>query len=134
MGLRSFDAPRSRRAPTIVEGTSRDGTHVSRDLVGLTLIVAVKTMCDGCRDFIHSELREFADVPVFIISAEADVNGEWEGAMNDVIIAPRTMDALEIRWPPFYVLVDPLRQCVVTEGVVFGPSQVAEEIAVHLSR
>jgi hypothetical protein len=40
---------------------------------------------------------------------------------------------LGIRWPPFYVLIDPAVQRVITEGVVFAPSQVAAEIAPYLA-
>jgi hypothetical protein len=37
--------------------------------------------------------------------------------------------ALDIRWPPFYVLIDPASRRVVTEGVVFDAAQVARETA-----
>jgi hypothetical protein len=102
-------------------------------LVGLTLIVAVKQNCDGCRDFIFSELHELSSVPVLILSATGDDNDEWTNARQHVIVAPQMLQELDIRWPPFYVLVDPEQRLVVTEGVVFGPAQVAKEIASYLS-
>jgi hypothetical protein len=102
-------------------------------LVGLTLVVAIKQSCDGCRDFIFSELSELSDVPVLILSATGDDNGEWGDSLQQVIIAPQLLSDLDVRWPPFYVLIDPEQRLVVTEGVVFGPAQVAREIGSFLS-
>jgi hypothetical protein len=48
------------------------------------------------------------------------------------VVAPDVLKELEIRWPPFYVLVDPQERRVITEGVVFAPAQVASEIASFL--
>jgi hypothetical protein len=101
-------------------------------LDGLTLIVAVKQSCDGCIDFIFSELNELSDVAVLILSATGDVNGEWSDSRQQVIVAPQLLQELDIRWPPFYVLVNPEQRLVVTEGVVFAPAQVAKEIAPYL--
>jgi hypothetical protein len=129
----SFDAPRVRPAPDTVTGTSLDGAPISKTLVGLTLIVAIKQSCDGCRDFILSDLNELSDVPVLILSATGDNNGEWGDSLQQVIVAPQMLKELDVRWPPFYVLIDPEQRLVVTEGVVFGPAQVAREIASFLS-
>src|SRR5580692_9367791 len=85
----SFDAPRVRPAPDTITGTSLGGTPISRPLVGLTLIVAVKQSCDGCRDFIFSGLNELTDVPVVILSATGDDNGEWSDARQEVLVAPQ---------------------------------------------
>jgi hypothetical protein len=93
----------------------------------MTLVVAVKPDCDGCRDFLRGDLREFPDVDVVIVSAFS--SDGWMDAANEVLIAPELMKELDIRSAPFYVLIDPLSLRVVTEGVVFGPSQVAAEIA-----
>lgn len=92
-----------------------------------TLVVAVKPDCDGCRDFLHGDLRALSDVDVVLVSAVS--SEEWLDAANDVLIAPEVMKELDIRSAPFYVLIDPSTLRVVTEGVVFGPSQVAAEIA-----
>jgi hypothetical protein len=128
----SFDAPRVRPAPDTITGTSLDGAKISRTLVGLTLVVAVKQSCDGCRDFIFSQLNELSDVSVLILSATGDDNGEWSDSRQQVIVAPLVLEELDIRWPPFYVLIDPEQRLVVTEGVVFAPAQVAREIASYL--
>jgi hypothetical protein len=124
---RSFDAPRERPAPRVVIGTSPGGEERRIELRRMTLVVAVKPDCDGCRDFLRGDLRELSDVDVVIVSAVS--SEEWVDASNDVLVAPELMKELDIRSAPFYVLIDPSSLLVVTEGVVFGPSQVASEIA-----
>ena len=116
----------------MLEGRSLNGDVVVHEIRELTLIVAVKLACDGCRDFVLSDLTKFFDLPVVIVSATDDPLGEWAGS-SSVLVAPGVLQALEIRWPPLYALVDE-RGDVVTEGVVFGPSQVAAEIAPYLTR
>jgi hypothetical protein len=96
----------------------------------MTLIVAVKPNCDGCRDFVDGELSELDDIEVVIVSATAD--DEWRNARQEVIVSPETLTALDVRSAPFYVLIDVARQRVATEGVVFTPAQVAAEIASFL--
>jgi hypothetical protein len=129
----SFDRPRPRPAPSSVTGHTLNGDDVMKTLDVLTLIVAIKQSCDGCLDFVTSPLEELNHVAVLIVSATDDLNGEWADAQHDVVVSPELLVALGIRWPPFYVLVDPETQRVVTEGVVFAPAQVAEEIAAYLA-
>lgn len=130
--MRSFDAPRQRSAPVSFTGTSLDGETVTVIFEGLTLLVAVKPSCDGCRDFVQSALHELDRVSVVVVSAVFDDHGEWVGAVRPVIVAPDVLEVLDVKWPPFYVLIDPGPARVVTEGVVFGPAQVAREIAPFL--
>jgi hypothetical protein len=80
-----------------------------------------------------SDLNELSDVPVLILSNTGDDNGEWSDSLQQVIVAPQMLKELDIHWPPFYVLIDPEQRLVVTEGVVFGPAQVAREIGSFLS-
>ena len=128
----SFNQPRPRPAPSSFTGSSVSGDPVSWQFEGLTLVVAIKPSCDGCRDFVFSPLDELRHVAIVVISASSEVNGEWRGAARPIVVAPELVAALDIRWPPCYVLVDPEAGRVVTEGVVLGPSQVALEIAPHL--
>jgi hypothetical protein len=93
----------------------------------MTLVVAVKPDCDGCRDFLRGDLKELSNLDVVVISAVS--SDEWVDVANDVLIAPELLKELDIRSAPFYLLIDPSSARVVTEGVVFGPSQVAAEIA-----
>lgn len=125
--FRSFDPPRERPAPRVLVGISPGGEERRIELHRMTLVVAVKPDCDGCRDFLRGDLQEFPDVDVVIVSAFS--SDGWMDAANEVLIAPELMKELDIRSAPFYVLIDPLSLRVVTEGVVFGPSQVAAEIA-----
>ena len=131
--MSSFDRPRPRPAPRVVTGRTLDGDDVKKTLDSVTLIVAIKQSCDGCLDFVRSPLDELSHVAVLIVSATTDMNGEWVDAKHDIVVAPELLVELGIRWPPFYVLVDPGNGRVVTEGVVFAPSQVAEEIAPYVA-
>lgn len=131
-GARSFDGPREREAPDVLEGRWLSGEEAIVHLSEPTLIVAIKTSCDGCRLFVESDLSELAATAVVVVSATADDTSEWANARQRVLVAPAVLDALEIRWPPFYVLVDPRNRRVLSEGVVFGPGQVAAEIERYL--
>lgn len=129
---RSFDPARMRPVPRAVSGRGLSGDLVEVALASPTLIVAVKTGCDGCRPFVLEELEELADVAVLVVSATDDPAGEWRAARRAVVVAPDLLEALDVRWPPFFVLVDPVASRVLVEGVVFAPAQVAAEIAPHL--
>jgi hypothetical protein len=128
----SFDTPRERAAPRELSGLTLQGKEWRRVLEGLTLVVAVKPQCDGCRDFIDGDLDELDDVDVVIVSATFD--DEWHGARQRVVVSPGTLSQLDIRSAPFYVLIDATRQLVVSEGIVFGTAQVADEISPFLAR
>ncbi|MFI5034790.1 MAG: hypothetical protein ACHQFZ_01115 [Acidimicrobiales bacterium] len=132
VGPGSFDHPRERPAPSRATGRTLGGAPVELAFDRLTLVVAVKASCDGCRDFVHGPLEELAGVRVVVVSANDDGAPEWARAVREVLVAPELLAALDVRWPPFYVLVDPAGPRVVTEGVVFSPAQVAAEIARHL--
>ena len=97
-----------------------------------TLIIAVKSNCDGCRALVESSLNELAIVEVIVVSADDIGYDEWI-IQQPIFIAPDVLTAFDIRWPPFYVVVDPLSASVVVEGVVFGPEQIAAEIAPFLN-
>ena len=131
--MRSFDAPQRRRAPTSFSALTLRGGAVSHTFVGKTLIVAIKTMCDGCRDFVNAPLDELEGVSVLIVSATNDESGEWTTARHEILVAPELLVELGVRWPPFYVVIDATAGEVITEGVVFGPSQVAQEIAPYVA-
>ena len=128
----SFDAPRERAAPRELSGSTLDGREWRRVLEGLTLVVAVKPQCDGCRDFIEGDLDDLDNVDVVIVCAVFD--DEWRGARQHVVVSPETLSELDIRSAPFYVLIDATRQRVVSEGIVFAPAQVADEISPFLPR
>jgi hypothetical protein len=125
---RSFDRPRERAAPSSLRGHWSGGDEAVVELSEVTLVVAIKSRCDGCRDFINADLDEL-NVPVLVISAKDDESAEWRDARQPILVSPDAFALLDLRSAPFYVLVDPIGGRVVTEGVLFGASQVAEEIA-----
>jgi hypothetical protein len=129
---RSFDAPRERVTPRKFIGFTPAHEERRVDIRTMTLVVTVKPDCDGCREFVHGDLDVLSGVEVVIVSATW--SDEWVDATNEVLISPAFMKALDIRSAPFYVLIDPSIRRVVIEGVVFGPSQVAAEIASALQR
>jgi hypothetical protein len=131
VNARSFDRPRERAAPHSLPGHWCDGDETVVDLTELTLVVAIKSHCDGCREFLNADLGEL-HVPVLIVSAEEDDTTEWRDARHSVLVSPEAFRLLDVRSAPFYVLVDPLAGRVVSEGVLFGSSQVAKEIAPYL--
>ncbi|HEY5438038.1 MAG TPA: hypothetical protein VIJ99_03980 [Acidimicrobiales bacterium] len=132
LNVHSFDPPRERSAPDSLSGYWSNGTDAVMALTRLTLLVAIKPNCDGCRAFLDAPLHEFEGVDVVFVAALDD--DEWAGSSRRVLIAPDALDRLDVRWPPFYVLIDPLAHAVIREGVVFGPSQVAAEIAQFITR
>lgn len=134
-GLRvhSFDEPRPRRAPTSFRAYDAEGHALTRRLERMTLVVALKSSCDGCREFVASDLEGLEELDLVFIVATIEESREWRGARRPVVTSSELWDALEVRSAPFYVLVDPARERVVSEGVVFASSQVAAEIARFLA-
>jgi hypothetical protein len=97
----------------------------------LTLVVAIKSHCDGCQEFINADLSDLR-VPVLVISADDGISSEWRGAGQPVFVSSEAFRLLDVRWPPFYVLIDPMARRVLSEGVLFGVQQVAKEIGPYL--
>lgn len=127
----SFDAPRQRAAPTVLVGEGPAGEKRRVEVTRPTLVVAVKPNCDGCRDFIGSDLSALAALELVLVARARD--DEWADARREVWTAPDLMDALLMTSPPFYVLIDPTSRGVVAEGVVFDVEQVASEISAYLT-
>ena len=128
---RSFDRTRERAAPAALKGHWSDGVDVAVALSEVTLVVAIKSHCDGCREFIDADPVDLR-VPVLVVSADEEESSEWREARQPVFVSPEAFELLDVRSPPFYVLVDPNARRVLCEGVLFGPAQVAAEIAPYL--
>jgi len=116
----------------VLRGVSLSGESQTVEFSRLTLVAAVKPHCDGCHDFIFGDLSEFAEVDVVIVSASASDDGEWDDVAQPILVSSEAMEELNIRAAPHYVLVDPRISRVVAEGVIFSPTQVANEIASFL--
>ena len=76
--------------------------------MALTLVVAVKPDCDGCRDFVEGNLDDLSNVDVIVVTAAAPRRvarrtSRGSGLSGDV-------EELQIRSAPFYVLIDASRQ------------------------
>ncbi len=129
---RSFDAPRRRPAPRVLEGRSVAGAERSHALEGVTVVAVVKPNCDGCREFVWSDLAAFGDIEVVVVATEAE--DDWRQAPREVLIAPDLFEILDVRGAPWYVLIDPATSRVLTEGALLSAAQVAEEIGSYLAR
>ncbi len=130
--MRSFDATRDRRAPRSYRGVTLTGEEVQGEFDSPTLVVAVKENCLGCQCVFESPLGAFGAVTTMIVAARTSSEPFWHTSSHRVIVSELLLEELDIRWPPFYVLIDPSNEKVLSEGVVFAPEQVREEIAPYL--
>ncbi len=127
----SIDRPRERAAPGTLIGHWSGGVDVTINLTEVTLVVAIKSHCDGCLEFINADVDQLG-APVIVVSADEDDASEWRDARQPVLVSSDALRALDVKWPPLYVLIDPVAGTVLTEGVLFGVEQVASEIAPFL--
>lgn len=123
----SFDPVRARVVPTRV--LDADG-RVRAQIAATTLVAVVKPGCDGCRSFTHGDLGALDATPVLVVSATE--GPEWADAARPVLVSPSWVSASGVSGAPHYVLVDAGGR-VLTEGVLFSPDQVRDEVAGHLA-
>ena len=115
MTLRSIDRPRRRPAPTSVLLDSGEVLHLTPG----TVVVAVKSQCDGCRHFLDGPVVAGWRVLPVAVDAES-------GAHDHVVTSAALVAALDIRSAPFFVAVDGSPLEVVSEGVPFDLAHLAE--------
>lgn len=132
MIVRSIDPPRERPAPRHYRGLSLSGELVQGEFVRRTLVLAIKEDCRGCRSVLEAPAGAFGDVAVLVVAARPSTEPWWGTCPHPLVVSELLLEQLDVRWPPFYVLVDPTTASVIAEGVVFGPEQVREEIAAHV--
>ena len=130
--MRSIDSPRERAAPPRYRGVDLGGESVEGHFVDRTLVVAIKEDCLGCRSVLESPTDAFGDVTTLLVAARSSREPWWTTTRHRVIISEELLAELDVRFPPFYVLIDAVHGRVLTEGVVFGPEQVREELAAFL--
>lgn len=94
----------------------------SGDLLTLTagtVIVAVKSHCDGCRSYL--DRPTVAGWNVVPIALDAEI-----AEANDVVVSSALLAALDIRSAPFFVALDGAPLEVVNEGVPFDLAHLRE--------
>ena len=129
---RSFDPPRARPVPAIWELRDSHGRERTLPIERTTLLIAVKANCDGCRSFYIENHAWANDLEVVVAATSIDGVDEFLGGAREVVAAASLLAALDVKWPPFYVLVGADPPHVITEGVAYAPDQVSEEIAPFL--
>ena len=123
-----FDPVRHRSVPDSLF----DEWEVSRSRP--LLVVAVKANCDGCFGFYAGDTSSLEALGVEFVVATATSPSEHEFVGHrPVHFAPQVLADLDVRWPPFYVLLSAEPRRVLAEGLAFGPEQVAQEIAATVS-
>jgi len=127
--VRSFDDRGERPVARAYEGRLRSGALTQRTFATRTLVLAVKGNCDGCAALLRTPLEAFGGVPVLVIAATELDEPAWRDSSLDVLVSPSLFAALDIRWPPFWALVDGERGCVLREGVPFGAEQIVADVA-----
>jgi hypothetical protein len=108
------------------------GEMVQGEFASPTLILAVKQDCLGCQSVFEAPAGAFGDVSTMIVAARASIEPYWRTTQHRVLVSELLLQELDVRWPPFYVLIDPSSETVISEGVVFAAEQVREEIAPYL--
>ena len=132
MIVKSIDAARGRPAPRHFRGRRLNGELVQGEFERLTLILVIKEDCLGCRSVLEAPADAFGEVATMIVAARASREAGWESTPHRLLISELLLQELEVLYPPFYVLIDPAQQEIVTEGVIFDSQQVREEIAPFL--
>ncbi|MBW4030544.1 MAG: hypothetical protein HIU57_07700 [Acidobacteria bacterium] len=129
---RSIDAPRERSAPRRYRGRGPTGESIEGEFIGVTLVVAIKDDCLGCRSALEAPTDAFGDVATLFVAARPSTEPWWVATRHLLIVSEELLRDLDVRFPPFYVLIDAARERVLSEGVVFGPEQVRDEVASYL--
>lgn len=93
-----------------------------------TVVVAIKTNCDGCRSFYSGSLDALQAWPTLLIARDDDEVQQFANARHPVYVASELWEALDVRWPPLYVLLGAQPGRILCEGVAFSPEQVAREL------
>lgn len=125
---------RPRPVPSPWSLSDRDGVAHPYEVRRPTLLVAVKTDCDGCRPFYGATPAALEGLDIVVVTRDDPAHRDFSGGAREVFGAPGLLDELEVRWPPFYVLVAPDPPRVVVEGVAFAPEQVVAEMASRFAR
>lgn len=130
--MRSIDAPRERPVAREYRGMRLGGELVRGEFDRLTLVLAIKEGCLACDEVLAAPVDAFGAVATLLVAARPSTSPQWRATSHPLVISELLLDQLDVRWPPFYVLISPEGPRVLTEGVLMGPAQVAQEIAPFL--
>lgn len=122
----SFDPVRERVAPSEYRGVGAAG-EISGVIDGPTIVLAVKPGCYGCQAILDSAPHDFPGLAAIVATREE--LGTWSTSAHEVVYSPSLLDALAVRWAPFYVVVDTPGRTVVAEGLVYDLDQLRTDIA-----
>ncbi|HQU00398.1 MAG TPA: hypothetical protein PLG60_07820 [Acidimicrobiales bacterium] len=124
--MRSIDPPRRRSAPRSIVGHDAQGQPVELHFNSITLLLVVKANCVACDELLAAGPSFFDGFDVHYLVADEGASRHFSG--RDVVVARAALEALEVHWPPAYLVIDPVAGLVIGEGVVFDAAQVREEI------
>jgi hypothetical protein len=123
----------ARTVRTTLAGEDLDGRPARVSLDVPTLVVVLSTSCDGCRDLaelvrsgapsvgVLGVLRAPPEgLPDDEVAAFCGTRGRW-------LLGDDPFDALEVRFAPYFCLLD-AKGAVVVEGVAFGRSHVEAHV------
>lgn len=113
-----------RPAPSALIARTPTGDEVTIELAPRDVVVAVKAHCDGCSSFLNGDLSVLSSRRVIMVAREL----LDEDTVHGYLVCPEGLDALDVCWAPHYVVLDGDPLCVVGEGPVFSPAQVASEL------
>lgn len=125
--MKSIDPPRRRSAPAKISGHDTRGNIVEFAFVATSLVLVVKANCGACEELLAAGPEVFGGFDVAYVAADDSVPAHDFG--REILVSSSGLAALDVRWPPAYLVVDPVVGEVIGEGVVFDAAQVRSEIA-----
>ena len=132
--MHSFDAPRARQVPTSFGGITPDGEPVSDTFAPHHLIIAVKESCDGCAELLEASYGAYDKLGIEILFLAGAHSNEtaWLDSSHKRLVSPELLTTLDVRWPPFWMLIDGANGTVIAEGVPFGVAHLINEVRAFL--
>jgi hypothetical protein len=122
-----------RQVRTTFEGVDPAGARTSVQIAGPTVVLALSTTCDGCRELaevVADGIEGFDVVGLLRSPSEPPPAGEgtlW-GRGGRWVLGDDALDALDISSAPFFVVVDATGD-VLVEGIALGRAHLDEHLA-----
>jgi hypothetical protein len=122
-----------RMVRTTFHGVDAGGTAVSVRITGPTVVVALSTTCDGCRDLaevVRGGVEGFEVLGVLRPPRESVTSTDvavFVGSTGHWVIGDDAFEALDITSAPFFCVLDASGACQV-EGVALGRAHVEEHL------